>query len=157
MRDAVFPSGVLKVQDQPSPVTSILSWGCLEVHCLQPGEHQWGKPRQIRTSAFLSTIANKQLVCIFYLKNDQCCLISQPSQTGLTCACSVAKFCLTLSNPVDCSLPGSSRILGILSARILEWAAMPSSRGSQNVLKIPQTKFTCYTKAILEIKIHEKD
>ena len=36
--------------------------------------------------------------------------------------------CLTLCNPMDCSPPGSS-VHGILQARILEWAAMPSSRG----------------------------
>ena len=34
--------------------------------------------------------------------------------------------CLTLCDPVDCSLPGSS-VLGILLARILEWVAMSSS------------------------------
>ena len=33
--------------------------------------------------------------------------------------------CLTLCNPMDCSLPGSS-VHGILQARILEWVAMPS-------------------------------
>ena len=32
-------------------------------------------------------------------------------------------------NPTDCSLPGSS-VQGIIQARILEWAAMPSFRGS---------------------------
>ena len=37
--------------------------------------------------------------------------------------------CLTLCNSMDCSPPGSS-IPGILQARILEWVAMPSSRGS---------------------------
>ena len=37
--------------------------------------------------------------------------------------------CLTLCNPVDCSPPGSS-VHGILQERILEWVAMPSSRGS---------------------------
>ena len=37
--------------------------------------------------------------------------------------------CLTLSDPMDCSPPGSS-VHGILQARILEWVAMPSSRGS---------------------------
>ena len=36
--------------------------------------------------------------------------------------------CLTLYNPMDCSPPGSS-VHGVLQARILEWAAMPSSRG----------------------------
>ena len=37
--------------------------------------------------------------------------------------------CLTLCNPMDCNLPGSS-VHRILQARILEWVAMPSSRGS---------------------------
>ena len=36
---------------------------------------------------------------------------------------------LTLCDPMDCSLPGSS-VHGILQVRILEWVAMPSSRGS---------------------------
>ena len=36
---------------------------------------------------------------------------------------------LTLCDPMDCSPPGSS-VLGILQARILEWVAMPFSRGS---------------------------
>ena len=39
------------------------------------------------------------------------------------------RLCLTLCDPVDCSPPGSS-VHCILQARILEWAAMPSSRGS---------------------------
>ena len=37
--------------------------------------------------------------------------------------------CQTFFHPVDCSPPGSS-VSGILQARILEWVAMPSSRGS---------------------------
>ena len=37
--------------------------------------------------------------------------------------------CPTLSNPMDCSTPGSS-VHGILQAWILGWVAMPSSRGS---------------------------
>ena len=35
------------------------------------------------------------------------------------------KSCLTLCDPMDCSLPGSS-IHGIFQARILEWVAIPS-------------------------------
>ena len=34
-----------------------------------------------------------------------------------------------LCDPMDCSLPSCS-VPGILQARILEWVAMPSSRGS---------------------------
>ena len=37
--------------------------------------------------------------------------------------------CPTLCNPRDCGPQGSS-VHGILQARILEWVAMPSSRGS---------------------------
>ena len=43
--------------------------------------------------------------------------------------CSVAQSCPALCDPRDCSPPGSS-VHGILQARILEWVAMPSSRGS---------------------------
>ena len=35
----------------------------------------------------------------------------------------VAQSCLTLCDPMDCSLPGSS-IHGIFQARILEWVAI---------------------------------
>ena len=37
----------------------------------------------------------------------------------------VAQSCLTLSDPMDCSLPGSS-IHGIFRARVLEWVPLPS-------------------------------
>ena len=37
----------------------------------------------------------------------------------------VARSCLTLSDPMDCSLPGSS-VHGIFQARVLEWGALPS-------------------------------
>ena len=39
------------------------------------------------------------------------------------------QLCTTLCNPMNCSPPGSF-VLGILQARILEWVAMLSSRGS---------------------------
>ena len=38
----------------------------------------------------------------------------------------VAQSCLTLSNPIDCSLPGSS-VHGIFQARVLEWGAIAFS------------------------------
>jgi len=40
-----------------------------------------------------------------------------------------AHSCPTLRDPMDYSLSGSS-VHGILQVRILEWVAMPSSRGS---------------------------
>ena len=38
----------------------------------------------------------------------------------------VAQLCPTLSDPMDCSLPGSS-IHGIFQARVLEWGAIAFS------------------------------
>ena len=58
-----------------------------------------------------------------------------PEQTTLALlwinhwACSVAKLCLTLCEPMDCSPPGSS-VHGIFQTRILEWVAITFSRGS---------------------------
>ena len=46
----------------------------------------------------------------------------------------VAQSCLTLSDPMDCSLPGSS-IHGIFQARVLEWGAIASSEVSYNELQ----------------------
>ena len=42
------------------------------------------------------------------------------------------QLCPTLWDPMDCSPPGSS-VHGILQARILEWVAIPSSRGSSRL------------------------
>ena len=39
------------------------------------------------------------------------------------------KSCLTLCDPVDCSLSGSS-VHGIFQARVLEWVAISFPRGS---------------------------
>ena len=43
--------------------------------------------------------------------------------------CSDAQSCLSLCDPLDCSLPGSS-LHGIFQARILEWVAISFSKGS---------------------------
>ena len=54
---------------------------------------------------------------------------------GFLCACVHAKSlqsCTTLCDPIDCIPPGSS-VHGILQARMLEWVAMPSSRGSSQL------------------------
>ena len=47
----------------------------------------------------------------------------------MVCVC--AQCCLTLWNPIDCSLPGSS-VHGLSQAGILEWVAISYSRGSSN-------------------------
>ena len=48
----------------------------------------------------------------------------------------VAQSCPTLSDPIDCSLPGSS-VHGIFQTRVLEWVAMLSSRGTSQPRATP--------------------
>ena len=58
---------------------------------------------------------NTGLGCQFLL---QCMNVKSESE--------VAQSCLTLRNPMDCSLPGSS-IHGIFQARVLEWGTIAFS------------------------------
>ena len=63
---------------------------------------------------------NTGVSCHFLL---QCMKVKSESE--------VTQSCPTLCDPIEkiCSLPGSS-VHGILPARILEWVAIPFSRGS---------------------------
>ena len=48
----------------------------------------------------------------------------------------VAQSCLTLSDLMDCSLPGSSAH-GIFQARVLEWGAIAFSTGNTSNYQLP--------------------
>ena len=78
----------------------------------------------------------------------------------LLIACMRARLlqsCLTLCDPMDCSLPGSS-VLGILQIRMLKWFAIPSYRGSSQ--SRDQTQISCIAGGLLlplshwEVHIH---
>ena len=57
-------------------------------------------------------------------------MVSITNSMDMCYACAQSlQSCLTLCDPMDCSLPGSS-VHEILQKRILEWVAMPSSRES---------------------------
>ena len=90
------------------------------------------KPQITQPSSFVSNEITGDAI-----QNSRCCFqekvrfhsicknISIPHESMLGRLNLVQLFC----DPVDCSLP-CSPIHGILQARILEWAAMPSSEGS---------------------------
>ena len=62
----------------------------------------------------------------------------------------VAPSCPTLSDPMDCSLPGSS-IHGIFQARVLEWGAMAFTRKLEMVVTLG--KFLSYQNLVCSHKI----
>ena len=86
--------------------------------------HRWQPTRLPRP--WDSPGKNTGVGCHFLL---QCMKVKSESE--------VAQSCPTLSNPMDCSLPGSS-IHGIFQARVLEWVATAFSGkcvyGGQNLL-----------------------
>ena len=50
----------------------------------------------------------------------------------------VTQSCVTLCDPMDCSLPGSS-VHGIFQARVLEWGAIAFSAMNHKVIEIKET------------------
>ena len=67
---------------------------------------------------------------IYYLKNKCVCEVFTLLFTYVQAK--LYQSCSTPCDPVDCSLSGSS-VRCILQARILEWVAMPSSKGSSQL------------------------
>ena len=67
-----------------------------------------------------------QSVCLKSLASN---LALTLSKSWSSCCCLVLKLHLTLCDPMNCSLPGSS-VHGISQARILEWIAISFSRES---------------------------
>ena len=79
-------------------------------------------------------------------------------QQGTVCACVCVctwvkslQSCLTLYITMYYSLPGSS-VLGILQARVVEWVAMPSSRGTSWPRDL--TLVSCFNRWVLDYKHH---
>ena len=86
-------------------VASVMS-DSVRPHGLQPTRllHPWDSPGK-----------NTEVGCHFLL---QCMKVESESE--------VAQVCPTLSDPMDCSLPGSS-IHGVFQATVLEWGAIAFS------------------------------
>ena len=88
--------------------------------------HRW-QPTSLRCP-WDSPGKNTGVGCPFLL---QC--MKMKSESGVT------QSCLTLSDPMDCSPPGSS-VHGIFQARVLEWGAIAFSA---NGLKCQQKMIQC--------------
>ena len=83
---------------------------------------------------FSPSINTKSSLCkcfhpnfLFLSRHYLYCMRPTQITSVICCCCWVSKSCLTLCNPMDCSLPGSS-LHGISQARILKWVAVSSPR-----------------------------
>ena len=74
------------------------------------------------------------------------------SEFGSPALVLVAQSCLTLCDPLDCSLPGSSVRGRILQAGILEWVAIPFSRGASRPRD--RTCVSCIGRQVLSHSLH---
>ena len=97
--DPDFPVSV-----QESPVEVWVSSGLLQGWVLSVAEHAWDLLKEVTMTFITSTIVSVQFS-------------------------SVAQSYPTLSNRMDCSLPGSP-VHGSFQARVLEWVAIAFSSGS---------------------------
>ena len=103
---------------------------CFQFLCVDPHFHQ----------ACFFFFLKGLIFTFFFLFLVQVCLMNSLNfcESGES---EVAQTCLTLGNPMDCSLPGSS-IHGIFQARILEWVAISFSRGSSQPRDWTQVLYT---------------
>ena len=81
--------------------------------------------RYIMSLIQVKCFKSDQIIIVYKLKGLFRVMISYLCM----CTQSVAQSCLTLCEPMDCSSSGSS-VHGIRQTRMLEWFAMPSSRGT---------------------------
>ena len=68
----------------------------------------------------------------------------------------VAQSCPTLSDPMDCSVPGSS-VHGILQARTLEWGAIAFSASEPNTSQRPHLQIPTHRVLGLQHTDSERD
>ena len=80
-----------------------------------------------RDCAFNYHMKQQNFFFILQIRKLELMLVHMFPKSACLCAKSL-QSCLTLCDPMDCSLPVSSD-QGILQERTLEWVALPSSRG----------------------------
>ena len=83
------------------------------------------------SNIFSTSLPQILIYCIHWAWSENCeekrtAFIHISMFDSLNYECSVAQLCLTLCDPIDCSLPDSS-VHSILQARIMEWVAIPFS------------------------------
>ena len=118
-RDITLPTKVRLVKAMVFPV---VMYGC-ESWTVKKAEHR-------RIDAFELWCWRRLLRVPWTARRSNQSILKEVSPgCSLESESEVAQSCPTLCDLMDCSPPGSS-LCGILRARVLEWVAIPFSRGS---------------------------
>ena len=118
------PSSICALSSRFS-IHQLCSLMCLSYACFSPllGMYSLHPSNLINTHAPWS-LAWVLLPCSTFWEASRCSFLPHTSSVLSTISLKVAQSCPTLCNPMDYT------VHGILQARILEWVAFPSSRGS---------------------------
>ena len=81
---------------------------------------------RVRLCATPETAAHQATPSLGFSRQEHWSGLPFPSPMKVKSESEVAQSCPTLSDPMDCSLPGSS-VHGIFQARVLEWGAIAFS------------------------------
>ena len=90
---------------------------------------------RVRLCATPQTAAHQALLSLGFSRQEHWSGLPFPSPMHES-ESEVAQSCPTLSDPMDCSLPGSS-VHGIFQARVLEWGAIAFSVTNLRAVQIP--------------------
>ena len=148
-----FHPNLLYYQNWTYKAIQVLSWGCNQRACslgpwlcsLSPhggGEEPLGASPVVDSYGPVSSGKHSSPLLVLWLVPS--CLWSHAWKVKVL----VLQSCLTLSDPKDCSLPGSC-VRGILQVRILEWVTIAFSRGSSQPRD--QTRVSCIVGRFLTV------
>ena len=77
-----------------------------------------------------------------WVRGDLACRQGDSLAKDAAAAAKSLQSCPTLSDPMDCSLPGSF-VHGIFQGRVLEWRAIAFSKLKMLLLRLLLSRFSC--------------
>ena len=106
--------------------------------CLLNPTHPFTNPHPVSTLQDLEAVSEWKK----WIKNNNCkiyktSLSIQANSPEKSQWWQVIQLCLTLFDPMDCNIPGSS-VHVIFQARVLEWVAISFSNTSQQPIEVPK-------------------
>ena len=104
--------------------------------------YKWLTKATVLARSFIFILPNYLIILLKYSWYTVLCYFQVYSHVNQLCAgCLVAQLCPAFCHRVDCIAHQAPLSMWILQARILEWVAMTSSRGSSKCRDLPNPGF----------------